>query len=67
LASAASTVHLTASEAWLHRVLRADQGRIGQERTGHFTRRRRLLTGESQLSAARDTSTESAEAMLELP
>jgi GntR family transcriptional repressor for pyruvate dehydrogenase complex len=67
LASAASTVHLTASEAWLHRVLRADQGRIGQERTEHFTRRRRLLTGESQLSAARDTSAESGEAVLELP
>jgi DNA-binding FadR family transcriptional regulator len=44
LASAASTVHLSASEAWVRRVLHADLPHLGHERTEQFNRRRRTLT-----------------------
>lgn len=44
LASAASTVHLSASEAWLRRVLRADSVTAKQGPTELFNRRRQALT-----------------------
>lgn len=47
LATAASTVHLTASEAWLRRVLLAEEGHGRHGRTEHFTETRRVLTGWS--------------------
>jgi DNA-binding FadR family transcriptional regulator len=46
LASAASTVHLSASEAWVRRVLHADPRALGHERAEQFNKRRRTLTGE---------------------
>ena len=48
LASAASTVHLSASEAWLRRVLHADVRKTGRERTETFNQRRRALTREGR-------------------
>jgi DNA-binding FadR family transcriptional regulator len=48
LASAASTVHLSASEAWVRRVLHAEVPNLGHERTEQFNQRRRTLTRDGR-------------------